>query len=149
MSRATNNIQIEPLAEPKNLTRLVSKYKLNPTQAKFASTYLTNGYNALQAALSAGYSKNGIEVASNRTLRNVKVRALIDEVLGNCTDVSIDEIRKELKDLAFGSKRDHIKIKALELLAKHKQMLADNAIQANVVIRVHNAAKKGKIEQKQ
>ncbi|EAD5424990.1 terminase small subunit [Listeria monocytogenes] len=49
------------------------KYKI------FAKTYVMNGFNGKEAAISAGYSTKTAEQQASRLLRNVKVLGLIDE----------------------------------------------------------------------
>lgn len=49
------------------------KYKI------FAKTYVMNGFNGKEAAISAGYSTKTAEQQASRLLRNVKVLELIDE----------------------------------------------------------------------
>ena len=54
---------------------------LKPKQRVFAETYLANGFNATEAARSAGYAsknENSLSVTASRLLNNVKVRAYID-----------------------------------------------------------------------
>ncbi|MBC1523742.1 terminase [Listeria booriae] len=55
------------------MTKTEQKYKV------FAQAYVSNGFNATEAAKTAGYSKNGAEARGSNLLRNDKVLAFIDE----------------------------------------------------------------------
>jgi len=81
---------------------------LTDKQRRFVEEYLVD-CNATQAAIRAGYSKNGAEVAGHRLLSNVNVRAAIDanrkatsekleitkeRVLGELAKIGFSDIRK-------------------------------------------------------
>ncbi|MBC1892433.1 terminase small subunit [Listeria booriae] len=55
------------------MTKTEQKYKV------FAQAYVSNGFNATEAAKTAGYSENGAEARGSNLLRNDKVLAFIDE----------------------------------------------------------------------
>jgi phage terminase small subunit len=47
---------------------------LTPRQKMFAKHYVANGFNATQAAISAGYSKSGARVEGCRLLANPNIK---------------------------------------------------------------------------
>lgn len=51
---------------------------MTPKQLRFVDEYLVD-LNGSQAAIRAGYSKNGAEVTASRLLSNVNIKAMIDE----------------------------------------------------------------------
>lgn len=57
---------------------------LKPQQRLFAYEYAIDG-NGGRAAISAGYAEKGASVTSNRLLKNTKIRALIDHLIGKQT----------------------------------------------------------------
>jgi phage terminase small subunit len=50
------------------------KKKLTMKQEAFCKYYMTNGFNATQAAISAGYSENGAKVTGCNLLTNINVK---------------------------------------------------------------------------
>jgi phage terminase small subunit len=50
---------------------------LTPKQHAFVHAYLTNGFNATQAAISAGYSVHKAQEQGSRLLSNVMVQEAI------------------------------------------------------------------------
>jgi phage terminase small subunit len=86
--------------------------KLTKKQAIFVREYLTD-FNGTRAAIAAGYSKKGAEVAASRLLRDVKVAAAIDgETSERCERLGVkaDEIIAELAKLGFANMLDYITI---------------------------------------
>ncbi len=115
-------------------------------QMLFISEYLINGFNATQAAISAGYSEKTAYSQGQRLLKDVEVseniRKSIDEALGQNKSTLKLEILHELRNIAFTefgidikrnkdgeiyevSRRD--KLRALELLGKYMTMFTDKA----------------------
>lgn len=98
---------------------------MTPKQKRFAKEYLID-MNATQAAIRCGYSKKTAGQQGDRLLKNVKIAQEIrkgQEKLGETIGASAEKIISELAKLAFGGKRDLIKVRSLELLAKHKGLL--------------------------
>lgn len=56
---------------------------LTAKQEAFARFYVSNGFNATQAAISAGYSEDTAQEQSARLLSKVMVKALISELQAN------------------------------------------------------------------
>jgi phage terminase small subunit len=50
------------------------KKKLTMKQEAFCKYYMTNGFNATQAAISAGYSPNGIRVTACKLLAHANIK---------------------------------------------------------------------------
>lgn len=77
--------------------------KLTPRQQRFVDEYLID-LNATQAAIRAGYSKNGAEVTASKLLRVAKVSAAIakaQEKRAARTGINQDRVLKELARIAF------------------------------------------------
>jgi phage terminase small subunit len=77
---------------------------LTPKQAMFVATYLANGLNAKQAAISAGYSAKNADTEGARLLVNVKVAAEISKKQQKRFDkleLSADMVLAEIKKMAF------------------------------------------------
>ena len=74
-------------------------------------------------------SPKSAEANSSRLLKNEKVikyiNELLDDMADNC-EISDKEILRELKRLAFGSKNDNARIKALQLLGQITGLFGDN-----------------------
>ena len=86
-------------------------------RALFVEAYLANGFNGLQAALSAGYSPNGAGQQAARLLKNVKVSAEISKrsqgVLAKL-ELTADRVLEELAKIAYFNASD---IKASDKIA--------------------------------
>jgi phage terminase small subunit len=77
--------------------------KLTARQRRFVDEYLLD-LNATQAAIRAGYSANGADVAGVRLLGNVRVQAAIAEgqqARKERTDITADAVLQELALIAF------------------------------------------------
>jgi phage terminase small subunit len=85
---------------------------LNKKQAIFVKEYLVD-FNATRSAVAAGYSKKTAEAAASRLLRNVKVRAAVEqETSQRCEKLGVDadQILTELQKLAYSNMLDYITI---------------------------------------
>lgn len=100
-------------------------------QQLFKAEYLINGFNATQAAITAGYSEKTAYSQGARLLKNVEIRKAIQEHVDSALNAKKAVLRTrivaELDKLAFSSDdiRDNDKIKALELLGKYDAMFTD------------------------
>ena len=80
-------------------------WALNAKQEAFAREYIVDR-NGTQAAIRAGYSEKGASVHGSRLLRNVQVRALIDELIAaqfERLDITTDRVFEELAAVAFSN----------------------------------------------
>ena len=94
----------------------------------FAHAYLSNGHNAAQAAISAGYSPKSAPQKGSDLLHRPDVVAILDaerKRLADGNKVTVERIAQELAKIAFGEYRDPIKMKALELLGKTMGMFVE------------------------
>ena len=104
--------------------------KLTHKQAAFAREYLVDR-NATQAAIRAGYSRNGAEVTGSKLLRNTKVAAKLakgEKKLAHKADVSVEEVLRMLRREATAGDTDQphqARIRAQELIGKHIGMFKD------------------------
>lgn len=77
---------------------------LNERQTLFCEHYLTNGLNATQAALDAGYSPKTVGSISSRLLQDVKIKAFLDskrEKAAKKFDITHEKITEKLAQIAF------------------------------------------------
>lgn len=91
--------------------KLVKRGKAGVSQASaaerrnlFAEAYLSNGGNALNAALAAGFSEKSAQSQGSRLLRNAKVRAILDSKLAETFSelkITRERILQERARLAF------------------------------------------------
>ena len=82
---------------------------LTPRQERFVTEYLVD-LNATQAAIRAGYSEKGANVAGIRMLANATVRAAVEERQAKRAeklDISVDRIERELARIAFTDMRKY------------------------------------------
>lgn len=106
--------------------------KLAPRHRKFASEYVKNGFNGVQAVYAAGY-KQGYEsacVQSSRLLRSAKVQQMVDDHIKK-SKMSADEVIEELSSVAKSDVQvsEQSKMKALEMLAKAHNLVDKRAEQ--------------------
>lgn len=100
----------------------------------FVHAYLANGHNASQAAIAAGYSEKSAYAKGCQMLHRPDVVALLDaerKRLATENKVTVERIAQELAKIAFGTDRDTIKMKALELLGKTLGMFVEKVEQKN------------------
>jgi len=96
--------------------------KLTVKQRKFVDEYLQSG-NGTQAAIKAGYAEKGARVAANRLLTNDNIKPIIQKrqkKAADKADVSLEWVLKQVKNLSENAKKDGDKLKALDMLIKHK-----------------------------
>jgi len=103
--------------------------KLTPKQDKFVKTYLLNGGNATQAAISAGYSEKTANEQGSQNLAKLSIKS------------AIEKHQKKSNDDYIWSKAD--KLKKLELLIESCSKVDDekgalNAAAAISAIKEHN-----------
>ena len=75
--------------------------KLTDKQRSFIEHYCSNGFNATQAAISAGYSEKTAQEQSSRLLSNVIISDAIQEFMGKATKkalITTEDIVKRLMD---------------------------------------------------
>jgi phage terminase small subunit len=77
---------------------------LTPRQHAFLHAYLTNGFNATQAAISAGYSENAARGQGVRMLANVSIQAAISDFQAKLeakTGLTVEQLVEQLRTIAF------------------------------------------------
>lgn len=77
--------------------------KLTDKQRSFIEHYCSNGFNATQAAISAGYSEKTAQEQSSRLLSNVMISDAIQLFMGKATKkalITTEDIVKRLIDEA-------------------------------------------------
>jgi len=95
--------------------------KLTDKQKIFVSNYLKNGFNATQAAISAGYSKKTARSQGQRLLTNVDIELQINkhqEKKQKQHGIEVDYIIEELQLVINQNKDLHAKLKALKQLTE-------------------------------
>ena len=78
---------------------------LTGKQAAFVRAYTTNGFNATQAAITAGYAESSAHVTGHENIRNPKIKAEIDRILAQHA-MSPEEVIARLTDHARGDLGD-------------------------------------------
>ena len=103
---------------------------LNARQQQFCDEYLID-LNGAQAAIRAGYSKNGANVQATRLLTNASIRARIEagqaERAAEVKITQADVLRMLLDTYkqATADKQHQAAAKAAELLGRHLAMFTD------------------------
>lgn len=103
---------------------------LRPERArKFASKYVTNGFNPVQAVVDCGVTtnRNSAHVIGYRLLRNPTVQSLVERHL-QMSKLSADEVIVKLTEVAVAEVAEikaSDKLKALELLGKFHKLFTD------------------------
>lgn len=78
---------------------------LKQKQLDFIEAYITNGNNATQAAISAGYSERSAGANGNRMLKNAEIKNAIEErqrELYKANQLTTDQILSFWADVATG-----------------------------------------------
>lgn len=66
----------------------------------FANAYIANGQNGVQAAITAGYSKNGAGTTAFRLLKDAQVKQLIDDSNKKAAAIAGLTVERTLKEVA-------------------------------------------------
>lgn len=80
--------------------------KLTGKQQAFCREYVKNGYNGMQAAISAGYSKKGANVIASNLLTNINIKARVEHHkthLEELLNLSKSRVLKEHMKIAMSS----------------------------------------------
>jgi len=77
---------------------------LNSKQQAFVEAYCCNGFNATQAAITAGYSEKTAESQASRLLTNVKVKEKVDAFKAQSTERALVTIEDVVKGLLIEAK---------------------------------------------
>lgn len=100
---------------------------LNVRRRKFVSSYLNNGFNGVQAAISAGFSDHypSAQTEAWRLLRNAEIKREINKRLAKV--LTKDEVLERLSDVAEADTKidGSMRMKALELLGKSHKLFID------------------------
>ncbi len=86
--------------------------ELTPKQAQFVKEYVAD-FNATQAAIRAGYSKNGAGQTAAHLLKNPKVQAALEieaRTRAAAAEVTAEEVLAELAGIARANMRDYMDI---------------------------------------
>lgn len=114
----------------------MSDKELTAKQKIFCSEYISNGWNATQGAIKAGYSEDTAYSQGQRLLKKVEIAKYLDEymdsLLGSRKGLIVDTI-KEIKKYAFMSDSDMEELGVrpsdkkgyLELLGKYLTLFTD------------------------
>lgn len=106
----------------------MNKRQLTDRQASFCREYVLD-FNATQAAIRAGYSKNGAAVQASQLLTNPNVQSHIATLAAKVCDkaeITAEEVLKGIKGIATSKEsRDGDRLKAWELLGKYLKLFTD------------------------
>lgn len=135
MSDQENKLNDEIKPNPDNLTE---KRKL------FVMLYLSNGFNATQAAIGAGYSEKTAYSIGSELLKNPEVRAFIKQEVERQLN-EIDETKlqwfNEVKGISFTN--HHSKMRGLELLGRFLGMTKEDQSAGVTIVINSDEAKMG------
>lgn len=116
--------------------------KLTAKQELFVDEYMTNGFNATQAAIKAGYSEATARSQGQRLLTNVDVRTEIDK---RCQDITAEfpEIRKKviekLQRIAFSDLGDYLEYRTVKTVVAHDKETGDPVIDYKTIINLNDS----------
>lgn len=130
MAKDKTDLVTKTEPEQVNYTEVVPKgQKLSLKQKLFINAYMSNGCNATQAAIMAGYSENSACVIGSENLSKPEIKDEIDrllrlkmEVLGITPDFVANNIKEIAADPTTGKMA---KLRANELLGKTQGMFTD------------------------
>ncbi len=101
--------------------------KLTPKQERFVSEYLID-LNATQAAIRAGYSPKAARQVGCENLTKPDIASAVEagraKVIAKA-EMTGDEWRKLVSDIARGESENRDRLRALELMGKHLGLLRD------------------------
>lgn len=95
--------------------------KLTPKQRIFLNTYLTNGFNATQAAITAGYSKKTAYSIGSENLKKPEIIEALNREL-QCGQVVTRQILQELHKIATSDIKDFIELDSETGAYKQKKL---------------------------
>lgn len=98
-------------------------------QRKFASEYVRNGFNGVQAVYAAGYQQeyNAARVTASRLLTKANVNQIVENHI-KVSKLSADQVIEKLTEVANSEVAEikaSDKLKALELLGKFHKLFTD------------------------
>lgn len=95
-------------AKKKRANAGTSKASAKERRLAFANAYITNGQNGLQAAITAGFSAKTAGSKANQLLKEIEVRAIIDEANKKASELaglSVERTLLEIARLAYADPR--------------------------------------------
>lgn len=127
----------------------MAKKGITEKQRRFADNYLSNGCNATQAAISAGYSKKYAAQNTSKLLKNTNVAAYIrdrNEEISSAKIVTQQELQEYWSGMIRGNEKEQVlvgvgkgeqviddmdvsakdRLKASELMGRALMMFTDN-----------------------
>jgi len=96
--------------------------KFTDKQRRFVEEYCSNGFNATQAAISAGYSKNTASETGSENLGKPQIQEAIQDFMGKATSkalVTTEDIVKGLYDIAQHGESDAARVSAYKTLTDY------------------------------
>jgi len=101
-------------------------------QRIFIAEYLINGFNATQAAITAGYSEKTAKSIGNENLTKPDIRKEVQNYVNSALNAKKDVLKKQIVDkfasVAFSTDpdvREADKLKANEMLGRYMTMFTD------------------------
>ena len=95
--------------------------KLTPKQSAFVDAYCSNGGNATQACITAGYSVKTAQEQGSRLLSNVIIQNAIQlrqKPIAEKFKITREYLVEKLNNVIMDDVKDSVYIKAIEVLAK-------------------------------
>lgn len=109
----------------------MAKDKLTPKQKAFVRAYKTNGGNATQAAIKAGYSKKSAYSIGEENLRKPEIQVALsceEEKMQEKYNYTVDDMVRELDEVkakADAENNRNAQLKAIELKGKAFGLFVD------------------------
>ncbi|WP_411973362.1 terminase small subunit [Sphingobacterium sp. Lzh-3] len=122
--------------------------KLNINQQRFIEEYCSNGYNATQAALTAGYSDKTAASQGQRLLKNVEISNAIKARLDELT-LTAEQLTKRMADIAMGDLSNYMTTRMIEYTPRVRKSLRDiiSELEFNLILQEEFCAEKGYTEE--
>lgn len=98
------------------------KVKLTAKQSRFVEEYCSNGFNATQAALTAGYKPDNARKTASENLSKPDIQNYIQEFMSKAGDkalVTTIDIVKGLYDIAQNGDAESARVSAYKALADY------------------------------
>jgi phage terminase small subunit len=107
--KVTRPVPIKPQVPPGKLT------KMTPRERKFCKCYIACKFNGTEAAIKAGYSRNGAKVTASRLLTKPNVQAELQRLMAPIDEAYImsgQQVLEELSKLGRANMADYTKVDA-------------------------------------
>ncbi len=120
--------------------------KLTKRQEAFCKIYISNGFNATQAAIEAGYSKKNARIIAAENLSKTNIKKFIESLLKpkmEKLELDAEYVIRKLKAFAEAKITDYFEINRFKIVLKNLKTLSEEKI---IAIESIEETKGGKIK---